>query len=839
VSLLNDLAALPEAGGAGQRMILALDDYHMISNPEIHRGLEFFIERIPPGLHLVIATREDPPLGLARLRARGQLNELRAADLRFSTEEAGEFLNQGLGLALAAEDVTALAERTEGWIAGLRLAAISLQGEADKHAFVGAFTASHRFLTDYLVDEVLARLEVGLQTFLFRSSILRRFNPGLCEAVVGGASIPMGGAAQTLRYLEQANLFVAPLDSQREWYRYHHLFAQFLRLRLVEREPQRLPELYRRAVTWCAQNGLGREALGYALEARAAGYPGFSGQAAELVERLAPQVLVNEGAAAVLQWVAGLPAELVRRRPLLCIHYAWALAMDGQMQPAMQYLAAAERMADDPAGGPPDSGSTWVGDLPAPLDAAQRQDLLGYIAAHRSYQLFFQGYFEPAIAYGRQALARLPEAADVLRVRTAAFMGAALRQEGRFSEAGEVLAQVEPVVRRSGDVFSTNLYFDNLGVLQRDLGQLHQAQASFQQALAFSRQHAGRDDIPFSGFAYFSLGSLELEWNRLAAAGEHMRKGLDLCREWRQADALAIGLMELVRLQRALGDYDQACQTLDEAGQIVADFASPWGMAMAATHRAQLDLAWGDLAAVERWVQSSGVSAEETPTVERGMALHTLARLWVARGACEPAARLLERLARRWGELGAVERELEALAWQARALAELDATEQAQRALQAALRLGEPGGYVRTLVEAGAPVAGLLRRLPSSAYQARLLESFDGQAGEGGHPLLLGTATLGTAALSTAPLSTAPLSTAPLSTAEPSTAAEGPAGAALNERELAVLRLMAAGRSNQEIGEALYLSVNTVRWYASQIYMKLGVSGRGAAVACGRDLGIL
>ncbi len=768
VSLINDLA------GQATSSILVLDDYHIITASEIHRAVDFFIEHLPHNLHLVIVTREDPPLLISRLRARGQLTELRAADLRFSQAEAGEFLNQLMALALSAEDVTALLERTEGWVAGLRLAALALQNEADRHIFVDAFTASHRFLTDYLVDEVLSRQDERLRAFLRRTSILHRFCPALCDAVLGETD-----SQDRLRHLEQANLFLVPLDNERRWYRYHHLFAQFLRLNLQEAEPGLVPELYRRALEWCSAQGMEREALAYALEA------GAYLQAAELIEALAASVLSSEGAAPLLGWVAALPESLVRQRPFLCLGYAWALTVSGDMEMAAEYMGAAQAASIS-------------------LAESEQAIIRGYVAAHHAYHLFFLGDYRQAIEFARQALAHIPADDNAMQARTAFVLATGLRYNGEIQAAREAFSLAVAASQKTGNVYTASLNFGSLSELYMELGHIHQALATLQQSLEFARRHAGRPDIPFSGFAYAAIGKIHREWNDLDTAAEYLHKGVGLCREWRQADALAISLMALGVLHQDLHQYPQARQAFEEARQITEGYSSAWGTTMVDAFLARLDLAQGDLAAAARWARASGVSIHDEPGYERGEEYHALARLLIAQGNPGDALVILDKLYRRDKAVGRAGRVLEVLVWQARALAEMGDIHRATAALQEALAIGEPGNYLRTFVEAGPPIAALLRRLKASAYCQRLLETF-------GEPQPPG----------------------------PPTAQETGLPNGLNEREMAILRLMAAGMSNREIGAELYLSENTIRWYARQIYMKLGASSRGAAVAQARQLGLI
>lgn len=790
-ALINDLTSL------AQPLILALDDYHLITSPAVHQSLDYLIDNLPPSLRLVIATRDDPPLALSRLRARGQLAEIRAGDLRFSTIEAGAFLNDARGLALAPTDVARLAERTEGWIAGLRLAALSLQQSDDGHAFVEAFSASHRFVADYLMDEVLVRLDPAVQQFLRRTAILHQLCAPLCDAILDEgrrtkheqerAFLPPSSSA-ILDQLDRANLFLAPLDHERHWYRYHHLFAQFLRMRLRAEEPELAPALYRRAIAWCRAQGLPREALGYALEAHS--YE----TAAELIETLIAEVLSQEGPDTILGWIAALPEALVRQRPLLGCAYAWALIIAGRMAEADSYLTAAESA----------SGSA---------DSTARQATLAQVTAHRAYLRFFQGAFAEAQELARQSLDLLPPGDLLLRTRTALLLSTILRIAGQLRAAEATLMPLTEAIQRTNSVNTATLYYYNLGQLQREQGRLHQAHATFRQALSVAERQTGRDDSPFTGFAYVALGRLLREWNDLEKAAGSTLKGVGICRQWQQIDALAIGLTELIELHLDRGEDTLAADAIDELRRIVARMSSSWGSDLVATYQARLDLARGNSAAAYRWAQASEWMAQESAAIDRADEYQTLAQIMVARGDSSGAQRLLERLARKLRDAGSVERLLPILVLQVRALAGQEAA--ALAVLDEALGLGEPEGYIRTFVAGGPVVAALLKKRLAAdrrrqAYIALVLAAFD----------VAGTAPA-PAAVSLGPLPEYPLTEA------------------LVARELAILRLMAAGMTNPEIGDQLCLSANTIRWYASQIFAKLGVSSRRAAVARARELGII
>ncbi len=777
VSLINDLAqaGMPSA-------LLVLDDYHAITNPEIHAGLDFFIEHLPASLRLVIATREDPPLALARLRARGQLAELRAADLRFSQQEAQDFLNAGMALDLPEAEVRALADRTEGWVAGLRLAAISLQSDPDHARFIRDFTASHRFLTDYLVDEVLSRQSSGQRQFLLRTSVLRRFNAALCDHVLQSTD----GQAH-LRRLEAANLFLSPLDHERRWYRYHHLFAQFLRMHLQEEYPDEVPGLYTRAMTWCAENDLLPEAIGYALEAkdfdRAAGW----------IEQIAPEAISRQGAGPLLRWIAAIPEEIIITRPMLCLMHAWALVFNGVMDRSIQRVEQALQAA----AGQPDE---------------LRQVAQAHAFAHRAYLDFFSGKWADALVHAEAAMRTLPASDDVLLARTAALQANSLRYAGRLDEALEAHRVAGAASERTGNLYTYCFNAGSQGELYWELGDLYQAERQHRQTLAFAAQITGQVDNPFTGYTWCGLGAVLREWNRLDEAGEMIQKGLDLCREWRQADALVLGLMNQSFLFTDLGQYDRAREALAEARTIVEPFGSEWGVAMVRSFLARVDYYQGNLSAALHWADGSGLSAQDEPSFERGQDYIVLAQVLNAADRHAEALQILNGLKNKYiaenrrGRLVAIH------AWRTRVLVDSGERAAALESLLAAMDLGRQGGYTRIFLDAGAPLAALLKDAPASEYRDHLLAAF----GKSLEPVQ------------------------PVPSPAPSQAAnqEGLLEP-LNERELDVLRLMAAGLSNREIGAELYLSENTIRWYASQIFSKMGVRGRGQAVALARQMNLL
>jgi LuxR family maltose regulon positive regulatory protein len=766
VSLINDIAA------ANDRMIFGLDDYHIINNKDIHLALDFFIEHQPPNLTLLIITREDPSLSLSKLRVRGQLMEIRSDELRFNQQETNVFLNEIADLEIVEEDITALYQRTEGWPAGLRLAALSLEGQTNKQQFIREFTASHRFLMDYLVDEVLSQQPDNVKTFLLRTSILHRLSPELCNQVV-----EISESQTIIRHLESANLFLIPLDTQRHWYRYHHLFSEFLKLNLMDTEPGLLSSLYQRAMWWCLSNDYFEEALSYALLAKE-----FE-TAADLIEQLTPDVLNEKGPAPIIDWIAQFPEDIINERPFLCLSNALALSFSGKMDAVKNYLkrAKASRIYQE--------------------NSSSRKAIDGYIAAHEAFHQFFLGNYQETIKLARNAINDLPDDEMIVRGRTAVLLGNGLRYDGQMEASQSALEKAFSLSQKSKNLYIANQYFSSQAELYTEVGQLSKAMDTFQQNLDFAEIHAGRKDIPFTGFAYFGIGRIYREWNELEKAKEYILKGVELCREWRQIDALAIGLMELSIFYQDITQYDLAEAALHEAHEIVTAFDSAWGIEMVKAFQVRISLAKKDFHAFTTWTENSKISVTDTPGFQYTVQYHTLIRGLISTHHAEEALVLMEKLSKEYENTGRYGRLLEIKIWMTRAYLDLNQKEKALTTLSEAVQIGKNGPFLRIYLDAGPEIAGLVRRLSESSYRNSILTLF--------------------------------------SKPQNHKSKELPFNERFNERELSVLKLMATGKSNQEISDALFLSVNTIRWYARQIYMRLGVKSRGEAVAKARKLDLL
>jgi len=840
-ALVNQINAIPD------RFVFVLDDYHLIEAQSIHDALRFLLDHLPPQMHLVIASRADPPLPLARLRGRGQLTELRQTDLRFTPDEAAAFLNQVMGLGLSADDVAALASRTEGWIAGLQMAAVSMQGQEDVAAFIQAFTGSDRYILDYLVEEVLQRQPSSVQTFLLQTAILNRLVGPLCDAVMGssplvgewasgvpnlfGAASPEcenrpqqvgdsppckkptlergrgeGSGQAMLERLERANLFIVPLDNERRWYRYHRLFADLLRKRLRQAQPDLVPTLHRRASEWYEQNGSTAEAVDHALSA------GDFERAALLIEQVAEATFMRSEMATFLSWVELLPDALVRAQPLLCVYHAGALLWGGRP------LDAIEARLQDTVEADPDGS------------------ISGEVAAIRALLAAHQGDVRYSTELSHRALELLPEESLFLRSVVAGSLGLAYLWSGDIVAATRTFDELARIGQETGNVMLTVFALRRLARLRMVQGQLYQARAIYGQALELAVDRQGRP-LPIAGLALMGLGELWREWNDLKAATRDTMKGIALISQWGETGTVE-GYVTLARVKQAQGDEDGARQAIQKAQQLALKTdtteVDDLGVAL---QQARLWVVQGNLEAAMSWVEERGLALRKVGPAAlearddllddhlRKYEHLVLARVLLKQDQPDKALALLEPLLPRMEQQGRTGLVIEiqvlrALAFRAQALsrgsARGDNLAQAMTALERALSLAEPGGYVRIFVDEGEPMAQLLYQAAARGiapeYAGRLLAAFEIETVE------------------------RPKTKArdPLSVVHPSALIEP-----LSEREIEVLQLIAEGLSNREIAQKLALSVSTIKVHTYNIYGKLGVHSRTQALAKARALGIL
>jgi len=781
-ALLNEITTIPD------HFILVLDDYHLIDSKPVDYALTFLLEHLPPQMHLVIATREDPHLPLARLRARSQLAELRVADLRFTASEAAGFLNQVMGLNLSAEEIAALGSRTEGWIAGLQLAALSMQGHKDTTSFIKSFTGSHHFVLDYLIEEVLQRQSESVQTFLLRTSILDRMCGPLCDAVcsVGTARLdPSASGQETLEYLEHANLFIVPLDDERHWYRYHHLFADLLRQRLQQStassagdEGRGVAELHKRASAWYEDNGLDIEAFQHAAAANDVE------RAERIIEGKGIPLHFRDAVAAILDWLASLPKAVLDAKPSLCVRYATLSLVAGQTTGVEEKLQAAEAaLAAALQGAEPDD---------------KTRDLIGQIAAARATLALTRYQPEAMITQARRALEYLHPDNLLSRIRAIWTLGFAYQVQGDRAAARQAYTEAIAISQASGNIRFTIVATISLGVIQEFENHLYQAAATLQSGL----QLAGDHPQPFENEAHLGLARIFYEWNDQEAAEQHGRQSLQLARQFDSViDRFVICEVFLARLKLAQGDVAGAAAMLAETEQSVRQNNFVHRIPEVAAAQVLVLLRQGDLAEAAHLAQTHDLPFSQ-------------ARVHLAQGAPSAALAVLEPLRRQMEAKGWVDEQLKVMVLQAVALQAHGEKDKAVQVLGDALALAEPGGFIRIFVDEGFPMAQLLSEVAAHGimpdYIGKLLAVFeaDERKSEGKSYL------------------------PPVPPAQPLIEP-------LSQRELEVLQLMAQGLSNREISERLFLALSTVKGHNRNIFDKLQVQRRTEAVARARELGLL
>ena len=682
-ALINALAepAVDEA-------LLVLDDYHVIDSHLVHESLSFLLEHRPPGITVVLASRSDPPLALARMRARGQLAEIRAADLRFTPGEAGELL-QHTAAALPDALVAALAARTEGWAAGLQLAALSLRGNDDAAAFVAAFTGSHRYVLDYLVEEVLERQGERLRTFLLETSVLDRLSGPLCNAVTGRE-----GSQALLEQVERAGLFLVPLDEERGWWRYHHLFADLLRARLQQEQPGRAVQLHRNAAGWCQEHGMAEDAIGHAAAA------GEMLWAARIIEQHFDLVHRIRGEAATIdRWLSVLPADVVRSRPRLLLAQAHMAADSGDPEVVEPLLDAVERAPHD-----------WADEPFEPTAGVAASFLINVPAMttlNRSHLAQLHGDAEATAAFATQTLAESKPEERALSATAHGFLAVAEWLRGRLTEAERALAPSVTEWRETGQLTLIAWGWYQLVLIQLAQGRPDAAALTCRQALD-TLVTAGRPS-PAAGPGHVGLAGVAYQRNELGAALRHVTEGIALCRQFVYTPPLAAGLVTLAWIRQASGDPAGALDASEEAGQASAGPAGLLNPVPA--QRARLLLAQGDLAGAARWAQGSGLRPGDGARYFREPGHLVLARVLLAQDRPGQALALLDRLHAAAATQDRAGSLIEIGALRALALAASGDAAGAVTALAGALMLAGPQGYVRVFADEGPPMAALLGRL--------------------------------------------------------------------------------------------------------------------------------
>jgi LuxR family maltose regulon positive regulatory protein len=791
-SLINELTALPGM------IVLILDDFHVINSSPVDDALNFLLEHLPPQLHVVIATREDPRLPLSRLRARGQLTELRAADLRFSLSEATDFLNRVMGLALSDEDVEVLETRTEGWIAGLQLAAISLQGKKETARLIESFSGSHRLVLDYLIEEVLEQQSENVQTFLLQTAVLERLAGSLCDAITG-----QDNGQATLELLEHGNLFVVPLDGERQWYRYHHLFADLLSQRLYQNQPEQVPTLHARASQWYEQNGLIDEAVDHALRAE-----DFE-RAVYLIERHVDTIWADGEYAKVGRWLAGLPDDLVLSRPELCIFRAWELFASGQPDAGERFLQIAE-LAYDPSSDLSIESESRSQDHPSDSNRLQVQGraaaIQAWMAAYRRQNI------SGLIQHLRQALEYLPERDLHWRAAVAISLADSYAFRGDLLAAYRTRLEALKACETAGNSY---LYLYNSAKLALNLkarGRLLQVRELCRQRVQFAK-HAGMSQTAVVGWLLAIWGEVLLETNDIDGALGLGQKSIELTERGGDAGILGWSCLCLTRVLFSKGDMAGAEEIVQRMQKVARESIVPtWIMDQNAAWQSRIWLAQGNLEAAAQWVRERRLESDGALPYLDGFKYMASARTLIAQGRWDETTEFLQSMLEAAEAGGDTTRVIEIMILQTLASQAGGDTDQALSALERALTLAEPRGFCRIFVDEGPSMAGLLYealdRALASDYVRRLLAAFPVDE---------------------------PAQVVPSESQDSQFAYVE----LLSERETEILQLIAEGLTNPEIANRLFLSLHTVKTHTRNIYSKLDVHNRTEAVARARVVGIL
>jgi LuxR family maltose regulon positive regulatory protein len=774
-TLLNEITTIPN------RFVLVLDDYHTIDSKLVDHALIFLIEHLPPQMHLVIATREDPDLPLARLRARGYLTELRAADLRFTFSEAAEFLNQVMGLTLPADDIAALESRTEGWVAGLQLAAISMQGQRDAAGFIQSFTGSHRFVLDYLVEEVLAQQPEQIQEFLLHTSILNRMCGSLCDTVL---SAPPGSGQKTLEYLERANLFIVSLDNERRWYRYHHLFAELLRQRLHHiahssaawgGADNLLNELHIRASKWFEEHGLQMEAFQHAAAAH------DIERAEELIDGRGIPLHFSGGVIPILNWLESLPKQVKDARPALWWRHAAMLLINGQTLGVEENLQAAEAsVANILQGAEPDN---------------KTRNLIGQIATATATLALTRYDVETMLAQSHRALEYLSSENSFTRATANWTLGYAHTLLGDRAAARRAFTESISLSQRSSAMFSLILATIGLGLIQEMDNQLHQAAETYRRVLEWAGDHPQQ----IINEAHLGLARVLYEWNDLEAAEHHAYQSLQLAQQYESIiDRSMIAEVFLSRLKLAQGEVDAAAAILTKTDESARQHNFIYRMPEITAARVLTFLRQGNMAEAAHLAETYALPLSQ-------------ARVLLAQDDPSTALGILTTYRQQVESRNWQDERLKTIVLQAMAHSMQDSREDALHLLCEALDLGEPEGFIRIFIDEGRPMTQLLSEAARQGilpdYVSKLLAAFESEAQTREDKSSIPNRQL---------------------LVEP-----------LSPREFEVLQLIAQGLSNDEISKRLFLALDTVKGHNRRIFDKLQVQRRTEAVARARELGLL
>ena len=804
IHLINDLCA------AETPVILVLDDYHSIREPDIHRGMRTLIERHPPQMHLVVLSRTDPPLPLPRLRAADEMCEIRGDDLRFSEEETHAFYEQCMDLTLSGEAVTLLLERAEGWIAGLRLAGLSLQGQQNAETAVRTFRGDDRYVLDYLADEVFARQPDSVQDFLLRTSVLERYNASLCDALYSEGGACAVSSREILAHLEAANLFIVSLDNQRAWYRYHHLFSQWLRNRLQRERPETVAELHRRASRWHEEEGNVQEAIDHALV-----IPDH-GLAADLAEQHMMSLARQGRLRTCLRWMERIPRDEIHARPYLCAACGWVHRATLKIAEAESYLTAGEAALTDYPGLHVASEGHFVGP----------DEIRGELNALRGHCALQRRELDEALRLTDLSLECLPPNALAARSLAALTTGHVHFRLLSYCQADAAMSQAHELALASRQAVSVAMpALAGRGTIARNQGRLDEALRLCRQSTSLGCQESG-SHLPGVWSSYWELFYIHYIRNELEEAGSYLNRGVEAATLANMGGAVLCCQVHLAQLAWRRGDLTSAERIFSRVDSILRSGVErhPWGFGAWSLARGLFCLVKGDLDAALRFAEELGLPSADEIVAAKDLSIVAprwnsflfLSRVFIAQGrydASDVLTDVFAALAEQWGS-----HHLRVVAPLHRALARQGSgqDEEALCSLERALDVAAPAGFLASFVESGAPMARLLRlamvKSTHPAFVRKLLEAIQAEAGN-----FIGTGT--PPGHQTTPAQSLP---------EP-----------LTERELQVLRLLAVGLTGREVAERLIISFHTARHYIRMIYGKLDVHSREEAIEQAEGLGLL
>ena len=777
-TLLNEITTIPD------NFVLVLDDYHLTDSKAVDNALTFLLKHLPPQMHLVITTREDPQLPLARLRSHDQLTELRVADLRFTSSEAAEFINQIMGLNLSAEDIAALEARTEGWIAGLQLAAISMQGHQDTTNFIKSFTGTHHFVLDYLVEEVLYQQPENIQKFLLQTSILDRLCGPLCDAVLLD---PSASGQDTLEYIEQANLFIVPLDTERRWYRYHHLFADLLRQRLGQSHtPEEIAQYHICASEWFEYNGDIGEAFHHAVAVA-----DFE-RAARLLESSWLSMDETFQTGTWLGWANQLPLNVRRLRPVLLTQIGWSYMDAGNVMLSESSLRDAENSLKRPR------------EELVIVEAEQFRTLPARIAFARAYNAQTQNRFDDVVRYVETALDIIPHEDQYMQAQASSILSTTYWASGELDKSFELMSNWVNAAQQAGNiVFAVAASFGKADILITQ-GRLRDAMQVYQTALSLAAEHGAEQH---TAHHHLGLGLLHHEMGEDEPAAHHLQKAFELGRQTTIVDWMYRKSLAQAYLKESEGDLRSALELLNDAQRFYVRTPIP-NLRPVEAMQARIHIKQNHLNKAQAWAHQSGLSLQEKPIFLNEFGYLTFARIMLAENQndqhFQTMLQMLESLLKQAESQNRLRSRIDILITQALAFSAKDSAK-ALAALEQALTLAEPEGYLRLFVDEGKPMAELLSKFKSSKLQ---------QYANGILAAL--TPSLHPSSFSIQPL------------IDP-----------LSDRELEVLRLIAQGLSNQEITQKLVVALSTVKGHNLRIFAKLQAKSRTEAVARARELGLL